>query len=83
MCPRCCGSLRAQKGGQYCVLHPIMVKVLAVGGKLLDAASESSTLWKATGPVSMYAWEDCMGPTKYTTLPRVIRGQKVAQKWAP
>ena len=34
--------------------------------KFWDAASESLTLWEATGPVSMQACEPCMGPTRCT-----------------
>ena len=50
--------------------------------KFGDAASESSTLWEATGPVSISAWEACMRSTRCTPLLRVIRGQKGAQSLA-
>ena len=37
--------------------------------KFGDAASESSTLWEATGPVSIQAWEACMQSTIYRCTP--------------
>ena len=46
-----------------------------------DAASESSTLWDATGSVITYPWNACMGPTRCAPLLCVIKGQKGAQMW--
>ena len=48
-----------------------------------DAASESSTLWEATGPVSIQAWEACMGPTRCTPVALSYKGTEGGLQLGP
>ena len=51
--------------------------------KFGDAASESSTLWEATGPVSMQASEPCIGPTRCTPVAFSYKGLEKGSKLGP
>ena len=51
--------------------------------KFGDAASESSTLWEATGPVSMQAWEPCMGPIRCIPVALSYKGSEGGSKLGP
>ena len=51
--------------------------------KFGDAASESSTLWAATGPVSIQAWDACMGPTRCTPVALSYKGSEGGSKLGP
>ena len=51
--------------------------------KFGDGASESSTLWEATGPVSIQAWEACMGPTRCTPVALSYKGSEGGSNLGP
>ena len=51
--------------------------------KFDDAASESSTLWEATGPVSMQAWEACMEHTRCSPVALSYKGTEGGSQLGP
>ena len=51
--------------------------------KFGDAASESTTLWEATGIVSMQSWEACMGPSRCTPVALGFKGSELDSKLGP
>ena len=47
-----------------------------------DSASESSTLWEATGPVNISVCEACMLSTRCTSVALSYKGSEGAHSWA-